>query len=312
MNTALIFPGQGSQLVGMGHDFYSKYDVSREVFHTLDDTIERKLSKLIFSGEEDDLMQTQNSQPSIMATSIAIYKALIYEKLLTAGSFKSVAGHSLGEYSALVVNNGLKFEDSVRLLKYRSKVMQESMPLGTGGMIALIGCAEHVIEDALLRARKYGKIFIANDNAAGQIVLSGEMVAVEYIASNTKELQIKRAIKLPVSAPFHCELIKNASLEMSKEINNYSFDTFTVPLYSNVTAKVCDKNEISNLLVNQIISKVRWREIIENMIKDGTANFIEIGPGNVLSNLVKRISKDVSVISISRLEDMEKLNNINS
>ena len=310
MKTALIFPGQGSQYVGMGQDFYRKYNVSREIFDRLNLVTGRDLTNLIFSGEEKDLLKTQNAQPAIMATSIAIYEALKFENFFNTKSYHFVAGHSLGEYSALVVNKGLKFEDSVNLLKFRSKAMQDSMPLGTGGMVALIGCSDQVIKDTLISAKKFGKISIANDNAAGQVVLSGEIASIEYIVSSSKILNIKRAIKLPVSAPFHCELILSASRAMSSEISKYMFSPFTVPLYSNVTAQKCSETEIAKLLIDQIVSKVRWREIVENMIKDGTSNFIEIGPGNVLTNLVKRTSKEVTAISISKLEDIDKLDSI--
>lgn len=310
MKTALIFPGQGSQFIGMGNDFYKKYTVSQEIYHKLDDAIERNLSKLIFSGDSKDLIQTQNSQPAIMATSIAIYQAMISENLINANAYSCVAGHSLGEYSALVANESLKFEDSVKLLKSRSKAMQDSMPLGTGGMVALIGCSNEIVKKALYEANDYGRLYVANDNANGQIVLSGEIGSINYIVENTKSLQIKRAIKLPVSAPFHCELISNAASVMKKEIMNYTFNVFKVPLYSNVTAEVCNEKEIKELLVTQIVSKVRWREIIENMFKNGIVNFIEIGPGNVLTNLVKRITRDATAISISKLEDLEKLDNM--
>lgn len=310
MKTALIFPGQGSQFVGMGKDFYSKYDVSRDIYQRLDFTLGRNLSELIFSGDENELLQTQNSQPSIMATSIAIYEALVYEKLLNSQSYNYVAGHSLGEYSALVINQSLQFEDSVKLLKIRSKAMQDSMPLGTGGMIALIGSTEEIVTNVLLNAKKYGQIFIANDNANGQIVLSGEISAIDFIAKNYKELKIKRAIKLPVSAPFHCELISSAADTIRNEIFNYDFNSFHVPLYSNVTAELCSESTIKELLINQVISKVRWREIIKNMVENGVINFLEIGPGNVLTNLIKRISKEVTAISISKLEDFDKIANI--
>ncbi len=310
MKTALIFPGQGSQYIGMGHDFYSKYDVSREMFDRLNDALKRNLSKLIFNGDESDLMQTQNSQPSIMATSIAIYKALLHESVLQEDYISCVAGHSLGEYSALVTNKSLNFEDSVKLLKIRSKAMQDSMPIGTGGMVALIGCDENVIKTTISSAKNEGSIYVANDNANGQIVLSGDINAIDYIISNSKELNVKRAIKLPVTAPFHCKLIKSASKIMSEEIYSYEFKPFSVPLYSNVTAKKCNELEIRELLIDQIISKVRWREIVENMIKDGIVNFIEIGPNNVLTNLVKRASKDINAISISKLEDIDKLDKV--
>ena len=310
MKTALIFPGQGSQYIGMGYDFYSKYDASRDIFNRCNLAIDRDLSELIFMGVENDLSKTQNSQPAIMTVSIAIFEALKHEKLLKNDMFACVAGHSLGEYSALVANGSLKFEESVKLLKVRSKAMQDSMPLGTGGMIALIGFEEEAISNALVSAKKFGEIFVANDNSKGQVVLSGEMNAIEYIASNSKDLNIKKAIKLPVSAPFHCRLINSAAEVMSKELTKYTFKPFNAPLYSNVNAKVCNEKEISELLIKQIVSIVKWREIVENMINDGIENFIEIGPGNVLTNLVKRISKEVTATSISKVEDFEKLDKL--
>ncbi|MAN50017.1 MAG: [acyl-carrier-protein] S-malonyltransferase [Flavobacteriales bacterium] len=310
MKTALIFPGQGSQFVGMGKDFYENYSISRDVFRNLDDVLGTKMSKLIFNGDPETLSQTQNSQPSIMATSIAIYQALLHENLLSSDSFDCVAGHSLGEYSALVVNQSLEFESSVKLLKVRSKAMQESMPIGTGAMIAIIGCSKEIIEQVIIDVKQYGEVFIANDNADGQVVLSGESNAIKYIASNSKSLNVKRAIVLPVSAPFHCKLIKNASDVLSSEINKYEFQPFSVPFYSNVTSKICDEKSIKKLLIEQVVSKVRWREIVHNMLEDGIKNFIEIGPGNVLSNLVRRASKNVNVISISKLEDLDKLDKV--
>ena len=188
--------------------------------------------------------------------------------------------------------------------------MQESMPIGTGGMIAIIGCAKEIIEQVIIDVKQYGEVFIANDNADGQVVLSGETNAIKYIASNSKSLNVKRVIVLPVSAPFHCKLIKNASDVLSSEINKYEFQPFSVPFYSNVTSEICDEKSIKKLLIEQVVSKVRWREIVQNMLEDGIKNFIEIGPGNVLSNLVKRASKNVNVISISKLEDLDKLDKV--
>ncbi len=310
MKKAFIFPGQGSQYVGMGHDFYLNHEISRDIFERLNLGLERDLVKLIFSGDEKDLAKTENSQPAIMATSIAIYEAIKHEKLLDTKSVNCVAGHSLGEYSALVVNKCIEFEDSIKLLKFRSKAMQDSMPIGTGGMVALIGCDDEIISETLSRASKFGEIYVANDNAKDQVVLSGEIAAIEYITSHYKELNIRRAIALSVSAPFHCKLINNAAKAMDNVISNYNFNSFAIPFYSNVTANKCSEKEIAELLVNQIISKVRWREIIENMIKDGVTHFIEIGPGNVLTNLIKRASKDIIAISISKIEDLDKLNNM--
>ncbi len=310
MKTAVIFPGQGSQYKGMGHDFYNNYQESKQIYDTLNDILKKDLASLIFFGEETELSHTQNSQPAIMATSIAILKALISEKLLSSNSFQAVAGHSLGEYSALVANDSINFEVSVNLLKARSKAMQESMPIGTGGMIALIGCQDDKVQETIEKAFNHGKIFVANDNAIGQIVLSGEIGAIEYILKQSKDLGIKRVIKLPVSAPFHCELMGHASSVMELELQKIDFHRFSVPLYSNVTAKICDENTISKLLIEQVVSKVRWREILENMIKDGFERFIEIGPGSVLTNLVKRVSSNVETYSISKLDDFEKLSKI--
>lgn len=307
MKTALIFPGQGSQYIGMGIEFFESYSESREIYDQLNHTLDRDLTNLIFYGNASELSETQNSQPAIMATSVAIFKALLSENLLPEGSFQAVAGHSLGEYSALVANGGISFNDSVRLLKIRSKAMQDSMPVGTGGMIALIGCEKGIVDDAVKSASEYGKIFLANDNADGQIVLSGEINAIEFISENAKSLNIRRAIKLPVSAPFHCELMRNAAQILQVEINKINFNKFNADLYSNVTSIKCTENEIAQLLIDQVVSIVKWREIMQNMIIDGYSKFIEIGPGNVLTNLIKRTSKNIHAFSISKIEDLEKL-----
>ena len=307
MKTALIFPGQGSQYIEMGLEFYECYNVSKEIYNQLDDTLDRDLTNLIFYGNESELSETQNSQPAIMATSTAIFRALISENLLPEGSFQAVAGHSLGEYSALVANGGIGFNDSVRLLKIRSKAMQDSMPVGTGGMIALIGCESGIIDNAVKSASKVGKIYLANNNADGQIVLSGEINAIDFILQNAKSLNIRRAIKLPVSAPFHCELMRHAAQVLQVEINKINFNKFDADLYSNVTSMKCTENEIAQLLIDQVVSVVKWREIMQNMIQDGYSKFIEIGPGNVLTNLVKRMSKNIHAFSISKIEDLKKL-----
>ena len=307
MKTALIFPGQGSQYIGMGIEFFENYSESREIYDQLNHTLDRDLTNLIFYGNASELSETQNSQPAIMATSVAIFKALLSENLLPEGSFQAVAGHSLGEYSALVANGGIGFNDSVRLLKIRSKAMQDSMPVGTGGMIALIGCEKGIVDDAVKSASEYGKIYLANDNADGQIVLSGEINAIEFISENAKSLNIRRAIKLPVSAPFHCELMRNAAQILQVEINKINFNKFNADLYSNVTSIKCTENEIAQLLIDQVVSIVKWREIMQNMIIDGYSKFIEIGPGNVLTNLIKRTSKNIHAFSISKIEDLEKL-----
>ena len=310
MNIALIFPGQGSQYIGMGKDFFENSVVSKSIFESLDQTIGKKLSNLIFNGSEEELSKTTNSQPAIMSVSIAILREINARGLLKNKKVHSVAGHSLGEYSALVANNSLSFEDSVKLLKIRSEAMQRSMPIGTGGMAAVLGQSEEETLITIEKLKSHGKLFIANDNANGQIVLSGEIKAIDYLCENAKKLGAKRAIKLPVSAPFHCELINEASLILEKELENYSFNEFLYPLYSNVTAEKSDLNKIKTLLSKQIVNKVRWRETIQNMIRDKVDTFVEIGPGNVLTNLLKRNLEKVKAVSIGKLSDLDKLDDI--
>ena len=311
MKISLIFPGQGSQFVGMGKDFYNSFAVAKDIFLELDNTLNRPLSNIVFSGSEEELSKTINSQPSIMATSVAIYNTIITEGFVNKDLINCVAGHSLGEYSALVANESISIKDSIKLLDVRSRAMQESMPIGTGGMVALIGKSIKEIDKILPEIENQGQIFIANDNADTQVVLSGEIKAIDFICENYKEFKIKRAIKLPVSAPFHCELIKNASIKLEDEMTNQTFNNFIFPLYSNVTAEACTNELVKDLLVRQIVSRVRWRETVENMIRDGIDCFIEVGPGNILANLTKRINKEVKIISISSVEDLEKIKIIN-
>ena len=310
MNIALIFPGQGSQYVGMGKDFFDSSEASKLIFNNLDKTMGLKLSELIFNGSEEELSKTTNSQPAIMSLSIAILEEINARGLLDNKKIHSVAGHSLGEYSALVANNSLRFEDSVKLLIVRSEAMQKSMPIGTGGMAAVLGQSEDEILFIIDKLETYGKLFIANDNADGQIVLSGEIKAINHLCENFKTLGIKRAIKLPVSAPFHCELINEASLILKAELEKFCFDPFSYPIYSNVTAEKSDVNNVKTLLSKQVVNRVRWRETIQNMIRDKVETFIEIGPGSVLTNLIKRNAKDVKAVSIGKLSDLDKLKDI--
>ncbi|MFL2886014.1 MAG: ACP S-malonyltransferase [Candidatus Pelagibacterales bacterium] len=307
MTIALLFPGQGSQFIGMGKDFFDKYDQAKNVYNQLDLALNRPLTDLIFDGSDQEIALTANSQPAIMATSIAMLRCLQYEKLINLTTVRYTAGHSLGEYSSLVANDSLDFMDAVKILKVRSEAMQESMPIGTGGMAAIIGSSLSQISEILPELNKIGKIYIANDNAEGQIVLSGEISAIDYICSNSKSYKIKKAIKLPVSAPFHCELINSAKSKIRNEIQNYNFKDFKFPLISNVEAKPCTSSEIGELLAKQVVNRVKWRETIEYMIRENVTTFIEIGPGNVLSNIIKRMDKSLISISISNIEDISKL-----
>jgi [acyl-carrier-protein] S-malonyltransferase len=307
---SVIFPGQGSQLVGMGKDFYDKYTLVKDLFKEADDTLGFSLSSLILNGPKEDLDLTENTQPAIFLISYSIFKLIKEEFNFNLNKAKFFAGHSLGEYSALASAGALSFSDTLKILKIRGKAMQSSVPKGVGGMVAVLGSEIEVIENFINENKSKYECFIANDNSVGQIVLSGNIEDLEKMMIDLKSANIKN-IKLPVSAPFHCKLMNNATLIMNEEIAKLKFKETENILISNVTGKeISNTDELKNLLVQQIESRVRWRESVLLMVNKGISQFIEIGPGKVLSGLIKRIDKKVKVSAINTEEDI-KLIDIN-
>ena len=307
---SVIFPGQGSQLVGMGKDLYDKYSLVQNLFKEADITLGFSLSNLILNGPKEELDLTENTQPAIFLLSYSIFKLAKDEFGIDLNKAKFFAGHSLGEYSALASAGALSFSDSLKILKIRGKAMQSSVPKGLGGMVAVLGSEIKVIENIIKENKDKYECFIANDNSDGQIVLSGKTLDLDQIMIDLKSKNIKN-IKLPVSAPFHCKLMNKATTVMSEEISKLKFDEPRNRLISNVTGKeIVNSEELKNLLIKQIESRVRWRESVLFMINKGVNQFIEIGPGKVLSGLIKRIDKNIKVGAINTEEDI-KLININ-
>jgi len=307
---SVIFPGQGSQIVGMGKDLFDKYSLVRDLFKEADETLGFSLSNLILNGPKEELDLTENTQPAIFLLSYSIFKIVKEEFDIDLSKANFFAGHSLGEYSALALAGSLSFSDTLKILKIRGKAMQSSVPKGIGGMVAVIGSEIKIIENIINENKKKYECYIANDNSVGQIVLSGNIEDLEKMMIDLKLANIK-SIKLPVSAPFHCKLMNKATLVMEEEIAKLNFKEPKNILISNVTGKeISNSNELKYLLVRQIESRVRWRESVILMIDNGITQFIEIGPGKVLSGLIKRIDKNVKVSAINTEEDI-KLIDIN-
>ena len=308
--SALLFPGQGSQIVGMGSEFYNNFNIVKKIFNEADQKLNFPISKMILEGPEDQLQLTQNTQPAILTVSYSIFKVLKKEFNFDFKTFKYFAGHSLGEYSALVCSDALNFNDALYLLNERGKAMQEAVPVGQGSMIAVLGAKiNEVINLIKTRDSKNGICEIANDNAEGQVIISGDKESVEKFQVTLKEKKIK-SIPLKVSAPFHCSLMKPAADIMKEKINNIKFNNPTIDIINNVTAKPENNAEnIKKLLIEQIFSTVKWRESIINMSKANVMNYIEIGPGKVLTGMAKRTIKNVNCFSINSIADIEKLNN---
>ena len=304
---SVIFPGQGSQMVGMGKEFYNNFDLVKNLFNEADDTLNFPISKLILEGPKEELDLTVNTQPAIYLISYSIYNVIKKEFNIDLNKAKYFAGHSLGEYSALSCSGYLNFSDTLKILRIRGDAMQNSVPKGKGGMVAVLGSTIEVIEKILKDNEQNLSVQIANDNSEGQIVLSGKIDDLDKLIVILKDNTIKN-IKLPVSAPFHCSLMNKATDIMNSELNKLNFIEGRNRLISNVTAnEISNTDELKSLLVKQIENRVRWRESVVNMINSDVNHFIEIGPGKVLSGLVKRISKEVKIDTINNQGDIEGL-----
>jgi [acyl-carrier-protein] S-malonyltransferase len=304
---SVIFPGQGSQIVGMGKEFYDQFELVKNLFKEADDTLNFSISKLILEGPKDELDLTANTQPAIFLISYSIFNVIKKEFNIDLSKAKYFAGHSLGEYSALSCAGYLNFSDTLKILRIRGDAMQNSVPKGEGGMVAVLGSKVEIIEKILKDNEQNLSAQIANDNSEGQIVLSGKTEDLDKLILILKENTIKN-IKLPVSAPFHCSLMNKATNIMSEELNKLNFIEGKNKLISNVSAnEISNTTELKELLVKQIENRVRWRESVINMINSGINHFIEIGPGKVLSGLVKRISKEVKIDTINSQGDIESL-----
>ena len=305
---AIIFPGQGSQKAGMATEFQGNFKIVKDIFERGDEALKFSLSKIILSGSDEDLKKTEITQPAILITSFAIFSVLKKEFNFDLNKIKYIAGHSLGEYSALVASESLSLEDGLKLVHERGKLMQAAVPDGEGAMLAVMGLDKEELNIQIKKFdNKKGICEIANDNSPGQIILSGDKQTLVNFSNNLKK-EKKRSIFLPVSAPFHCTLMRPAAESMKLHLEKTNFNSPNIQLISNVTALPVEKdNNIKDLLYKQIFSQVRWRESVNFMINNDINDFIEIGPGKVLSGLVKRINDTVAVRSITKIDDIKNL-----
>ena len=304
---SVVFPGQGSQIVGMGKEFFDKFNSVKRLFEEADDTLKFSLSSIVLEGPKDKLDLTANTQPAIFLISYSIFDTMINKFNINLKQAKYFAGHSLGEYSALSSAGYLSFSDTIKLLRKRGEAMQNAVPKGEGGMVAVLGTNVEKIENILFENKNEFKVQIANDNSEGQIVCSGKTNDLNKFIEILKNENIKN-IRLSVSAPFHSFLMKNATEIMKIELEKTKFSNVDLKLVSNVTAKeITNKEELKKLLIDQIESRVRWRESILNIIQSGVNQFIEIGPGKVLSGLIKRIDKNIKINTINTENDIKDL-----
>ncbi|MBT5811513.1 MAG: ACP S-malonyltransferase [Rhodospirillaceae bacterium] len=309
MTVAFVFPGQGSQAVGMGRDLAEAFPAARHVFEEVDDALDQKLSKVMFEGPEETLVLTENAQPALMAVSMAVMRVLAEEGDITlADKAAFVAGHSLGEYSALAAASAISLGDAARLLKLRGQSMQKAVPVGVGAMAAIIGPELDAVRNIATEAAAGDVCDVGNDNAPGQVVLSGDKAAVERAVKIAADQGVRRSIMLPVSAPFHCALMKPAADAMEEALAETQLLAPVVPVVANVTAEaVSDPALIRELLVRQVTEMVRWRECVLYMKDQGVDTLLELGAGKVLGGLTRRIDREMTGRSVQGPDDIEEL-----
>ena len=307
---AIVFPGQGSQYVEMGKDFYDNFSEAKEVFHEVDDALGFKLSNIILNGPKETLDLTENTQPAIMTVGVAIYKTLKKQKIKDLKDYFFFAGHSLGEYTSLICSNSLTLKDGAKILKERGKSMQEAVPVNVGAMAAVLGAEIDLINQVINNNKSNdGVAQISNDNCPGQIVISGNKDKINKILDDLKTNYSKKAILLPVSAPFHCSLMQPSADKMNHILLKTNFSQPEINIVSNVTAKKIDNfKEIPSLLTKQITHHVRWRESVDFMTKNGVKHFIEIGPGKALTGMIKRIGKELTTPTIDNITQFNEFN----
>lgn len=301
---AFVFPGQGSQTIGMGKELYERFDAAKIVFDAADDALGFSITNLCFNGPEDELRKTVNTQPAILTVSIALFEVLKEHGIVP----DIVAGHSLGEYSALVAAGAISFRDAVQLVRKRGLFMQEAVPLGEGSMAAILGMERKLVIDICQKAQaEFGEVQAVNFNCPGQIVIAGKTLAVEKAAELLKAAGAKRAVLLPVSAPFHSTLMKPAAEKLAIELSKIAINDATVPVVANINGQIITKKqEIEISLVKQADSPVEWEDCIAEIVKFGATSFVEVGPGKVLSSFTKKIAKEIDNLNVEDSNSLEK------